>query len=301
MLTTLNTQLDAATQGLARMEQDKSYAESILSLQIQNQGTPTPEHGGTAPQAQQAELQQLLAQEADLTSRYTDDYPDVLSVKRKIKELRQKIAETPATATAPATSTPTPTPKSTDSLGVQQLRAQLRSMDQGIAQKKRDQAAIQAQLHQYQERVASSPEVEEEYKSITRDNQTAQAFYDDLLSKMNQSKMATDLERRQQGEQFRVMDEPNLPESPSSPKRPVYIMGGLAAGLFLGLLIVGTLEYLDTAVRSERDIWAFTKLPTLGVIAFNGEPEQVNSRRRWFRRRSADLTAGNNPLMNAGG
>jgi polysaccharide chain length determinant protein (PEP-CTERM system associated) len=299
MLTTLNTQLDAATQGLARMEQDKSYAESILGLQIQNQGTQTPEHSGTAPQAQQAELQQLLAQEADLTSRYTDDYPDVLSVKRKIKELRQKIAETPATATAPAT--PTVTPKSTDSLGVQQLRAQLRSMDQGIAQKKRDQAAIQAQLHQYQERVASSPEVEEEYKSITRDNQTAQAFYDDLLSKMNQSKMATDLERRQQGEQFRVMDEPNLPESPSSPKRPVYIMGGLAAGLFLGLLIVGTLEYLDTAVRSERDIWAFTKLPTLGVIAFNGEPEQVKSRRRWFRRRSADLTAGTNPLMNAGG
>jgi uncharacterized protein involved in exopolysaccharide biosynthesis len=174
-------------------------------------------------------------------------------------------------------------------------------MDQGIAQKKRDQAAIQAQLHQYQERVASSPEVEEEYKAITRDNQTAQLFYDDLLGKMNQSKMATDLERRQQGEQFRVMDEPNLPESPSSPKRPVYIMGGLAAGLFLGLLIVGTLEYLDTAVRSERDIWAFTKLPTLGVIALTGEPGPVQSRRRWFRRRGSDLTAGTNPLMNAGG
>jgi polysaccharide chain length determinant protein (PEP-CTERM system associated) len=299
MLTTLNTQLDAATQGLARMEQDKSYAESILALQIQNQGTQTSEHGGSAPQAQQAELQQLLAQEADLTSRYTDDYPDVLTVKRKIKELRQKIAETPATATA--TAAPTPTPKSTDSLGVQQLRAQLRTMDQGIAQKKRDQGSIQAQLHLYQERVASSPEVEEEYKSITRDNQTAQAFYDDLLNKIQTATMAANLEKRQQGEQFRVMDEPNLPEAPSSPKRPVYIMGGLAAGLFLGLLIVGTLEYLDTAVRSERDIWAFTQLPTLGVIAFNGEPERVKSRRRWFRRRSTDLTAGTRPLTNAGG
>jgi polysaccharide chain length determinant protein (PEP-CTERM system associated) len=299
MLTTLNTQLDAATQGLARMEQDKSYAESILALQIQNQGTQTSEHGGSAPQAQQAELQQLLAQEADLTSRYTDDYPDVLTVKRKIKELRQKIAETPATATA--TAAPTPTPKSTDSLGVQQLRAQLRTMDQGIAQKKRDQGSIQAQLHLYQERVASSPEVEEEYKSITRDNQTAQAFYDDLLNKIQTATMAANLEKRQQGEQFRVMDEPNLPEAPSSPKRPVYIMGGLAAGLFLGLLIVGTLEYLDTAVRSERDIWAFTQLPTLGVIAFNGEPERVKSRRRWFRGRSTDLTAGTRPLTNAGG
>jgi polysaccharide chain length determinant protein (PEP-CTERM system associated) len=297
MLTTLNTQLDAATQALARMEQDKSYAESILQLQIQNQGTQTPEHGGVAPQAQQAELQQLLAQEADLTSRYTDDYPDVLTVKRKIRELRQKMAEAPPPATTPAAATP----KATDSLGVQQLRAQLRAMDQGIAQKKRDQAAIQGQLHLYQERVASSPEVEEEYKAITRDNQTAQTFYDDLLNKIQTAKMATDLEKRQQGEQFRVMDEPNLPESPSSPKRPVYVMGGLAAGLFLGLLIVGTLEYLDTAVRTERDIWAFTKLPTLGVIAFNGEPALAMSRRRWFRRKSPDLTAGTKPLMNAGG
>jgi polysaccharide chain length determinant protein (PEP-CTERM system associated) len=299
MLTTLNTQLDAATQALARMEQDKSYAESILQLQIQNQGTQTSEHAGVAPQAQQVELQQLLAQEADLTSRYTDDYPDVLTVKRKIRELRQKMAEAPppSTASAPVAVTPKPT----DSLGVQQLRAQLRAMDQGIAQKKRDQAAIQAQLHLYQERVASSPEVEEEYKAITRDNQTAQTFYDDLLNKIQTAKMATDLEKRQQGEQFRVMDEPNLPEAPSSPKRPVYVMGGLAAGLLLGLLIVGTLEYLDTAVRSERDIWAFTKLPTLGVIAFNGEPVPAVSRRRWFRRKSPDLTAGTNPLMNAGG
>ena len=107
--------------------------------------------------------------------------------------------------------------------------------------------------------------------------------------------------RRQQGEQFRVMDEPNLPESPASPKRPVFVGGGLGAGLALGLLIVALLEYLDTALRSERDIWAFTKLPTLGVIAFNGDPGLVITKRRWFGRRSPDLTAGTKPLMNAGG
>jgi polysaccharide chain length determinant protein (PEP-CTERM system associated) len=296
MLTTLNTQLDASTQALSRMEQDKTYAESILAMQIQNQGIQTPEHGGVAPQAQQIELQELLAQEADLTSRYTEDYPDVVSVRRKIAELRQKMAAAPAPAVAASPSTPKPT----DSPGIQQLRLQIRAMEQNIAQKKRDQAAIQAQMHLYQERVASSPAVEEEYKSITRDNQTAQAFYDDLLNKMNQSKMATDLERRQQGEQFRVMDEPNLPESPSFPRRQVFVGGGLAAGLGLGLLIVALLVYLDTAVRTERDIWAFTKLPTLGVIGFNGE-EPVKSTRRWFGRRSPNITAGTKPLMNAGG
>jgi polysaccharide chain length determinant protein (PEP-CTERM system associated) len=297
MLTTLNTQLDAATQALARLEQNKAYVESMAALQ-QNQASQSSEHGST-PQAKESELQQLQAQEADLTSRYTDDYPDVVSVRRKIRELREQMAKAPPPA-AEKTAT-APTPKPVDSLGALQIRAQLRAMDQEIAMKKRDQASIQSQLHVYQERVSSSPEVEEEYKSITRDNQTAQAFYDDLLNKMNQSKMATDLEKRQQGEQFRVMDEPNLPESPSSPKRAVYVSGGLAGGIFLGLLIVGSLEYLDTAVRSERDIWAFTKLPTLGVIAFNGEPEPVASKRRWLRRRSPDLTAGTKPLMNAGG
>jgi polysaccharide chain length determinant protein (PEP-CTERM system associated) len=296
MLTTLNTQLDAATQALARMEQDKSYAESILAMQ-QSQQPQTTEHGGVAPQAQQLELQQLQAQEADLTARYTDDYPDVVSVRRKIKELQQKLAQAPAAAVAPTASAPKPT----DSVAVQQIRAQLRAMDQGIAQKKRDQAAIQNQLRTYQDRVAASPAVEEEYKSITRDNQTAQAFYDDLLNKLNQSKMATDLEKRQQGEQFRVMDEPNLPEAPSSPKRSVFVTGGFAAGLGLGLLIVGLLEYLDTAVRNERDIWAFTKLPTLGVIAFAGEPVPETAKRRWFGRRTPDITAGTKPLMNAGG
>ncbi len=93
MLTTLNTQLDAATQALARMEQDKSYAESILAMQQQNQASQAPEHGGLAPQEQQLNCRQLLAQEADLTARYTDDYPDVVAVRRKIKELRQKMAE----------------------------------------------------------------------------------------------------------------------------------------------------------------------------------------------------------------
>ncbi len=297
MLTTLNTQLDASTQALSRMEQDKTYAESILAMQIQNQGTQTPEHGGVAPQAQQIELQQLLAQEADLTSRYTDDYPDVVAVRRKIAELRQKMAAAPPHL--PVAASPS-TPKPTDSPGIQQLRLQIRAMEQNIVQKKRDQAAIQAQMHLYQERVASSPAVEEEYKSITRDNQTAQTFYDDLLNKIQTAKMATDLERRQQGEQFRVMDEPNLPESPEFPKRQVFVGGGLAAGLGLGLLIVALLEYLDTAVRTERDIWAFTKLPTLGVIGFNGE-EPAKSKRRWFGRRSPNITAGTKPLMNAGG
>jgi uncharacterized protein involved in exopolysaccharide biosynthesis len=268
----------------------------MMTLQQQNQAQAV-EHGGVGPQVQQQELQQLLAQEADLTSRYTDDYPDVRAVKSKIADLRQKIAQAPP----PSPTSASPTPKPNESATAQQFRLQLRAMDQEIERKKHDQAMIESQLRTYQDRVAASPAVEEEYKAITRDNQTALNFYNSLLAKQNDSTMAMNLEKRQQGESFKVMDEPNLPESPMFPKRPVFVGGGLGAGLALGLLIVGILEYMDTAVRSERDVWAFTKLPTLGVIGFNGEQEQVAMKRRWFGRRSPDITAGANPLMNAGG
>lgn len=300
MMSSLNTQLEATTQALQRLEQEKSYAESLYSLQQQTANATGGEHGSAkGPQAQLTELQALQTEEADLSSRYTDDYPDVLSVRRKIKELQAQMAAAPTTAaTPPPIST---TPKPTDSISTLQYKTQVKAMDSAIAQKKREQADIQSQLHLYQDRVSSSPAVEEEYKSITRDNETAQAFYADLLNKMNQSKMATDLEKQQQGEQFRVMDEPNLPEEPSSPKRSAFVGGGLAIGLGLGLLIVAALEYFHTELQNERDIWAFTKLPTLGVIGFSGEPEVVKPKRRWFGKKTPDVQSGTKPVMSAGG
>jgi len=62
------------------------------------------------------------------------------------------------------------------------------------------------------------------------------------------------------------------------------------------------IEYRDTALRNERDIWAFTKLPTLAVIEFSGEKEPAPARRWWqFKRRQPDIPAGTKPLMNTGG
>lgn len=293
MLASLNTQLEAATQSLARMEQDKSYEEAMLAQQSQSNSAPSPQstvpQSGAAPD-QQLELQNLLNQQAELTSHYTDDYPDVIAVRRKIAELNRQMAKN-AAAIVP---TVAGAPSRYDSPAVQQLRAQVHAADVGIQAKRQEQARIQNEISMYQGRIQSSPLVEEQYKQITRDNQTAQAFYDDLLSKMNQSKMATDLEKREQGEQFHVMDEPNLPDAPFSPKRGVFLLGGFVAGIAFGILIVAGLEYKDTSLRNERDIWAFTKLPTLAVITQTvPTPFEAGHKRsflqRFFRRGSNNL------------
>ena len=294
MLTSLNTQLEAANQALARMQQDKSYAESMLAQQVAAQtpvaSSPGIPSSGPANSPQQLELQSLLGQRTDLLTHYTPDYPDVIAIDRRIADVRRQIARTPATPNAPSASG---APSRYDSPAVQQLRAQLRSAEIGIDEKRREQAQVQKNISEYQGRIESSPQVEEQFKQLTRDSQTAQAFYDDLLSKMNTSKMATDLEKRQQGEQFHVLDAANLPDAPFSPKRSVFAIGGLAAGLALGLLIAAFLEYRDTALRNERDIWAFTQLPTLAYIAYSDEMPTRKRRgviSRFFFRRNRTET-----------
>lgn len=294
MLTTLTAQLDAATQAIARIQQDLSYGQTVLAQQARD--FQTPESQRIAPQAQQQELQSLLAQEADLKARYTPDYPDVKAVERKIEDVRHEMAQAPAVA-ASAPSAPRNEPAS-----LLQLRAQIKAEELSLAQKKHDQAAIQSQIKLYQDRISSSPMVQEQYKNLTRDYQTAQESYASLLKNMQQAKMANDLERQQQGEQFRVMDEPNLPDAPASPKRPVFAMGGLVLGLMVGLGIVGLIEYRDTALRSERDIWAFTKLPTLATISLiDGlSTAQPKPKRKLFGRKNQG-SATNTPVLNAGG
>jgi G-rich domain on putative tyrosine kinase len=146
------------------------------------------------------------------------------------------------------------------------MRAQMEATDLAMKSKRNDQQRIQAQISTYQRRLELSPTIQEEHKKLTRDYQSALQFYNELLGKKNQSEMATDLERRQQGEQFRVMDPPNLPERPAFPDRRLFAAGGLGVGFVIGLTLVAFFEWHDRSVRNERDVELWLKLPTLGVI-----------------------------------
>jgi polysaccharide chain length determinant protein (PEP-CTERM system associated) len=303
MVNSLNTQLEAVTQQLEQMVQQKSYQESMLSQLSQN---PQPTGPGGAPIPQtltpdQEELQKLVALEGDLSSHYTASYPDVITVRRKIADLKKKIAQTPQNA--PATSSNPLTARTNESLSVQQLRAQVRSSEIGIQAKQKEQAGLQAQIARYQGLIQASPAVAEQYKDLSRGYETAQKFYDDLLAKKNQAQMATSLEHQQQGAQFTLMDAANLPDSPTFPNRTLFAVGGLGGGLFLGLMLAALLEYKDTALRTEQDVWAFTKLPTLAVIAYAGEiephtppPSKLSRLKRLIRRKAPEETLTKAPV-----
>jgi polysaccharide chain length determinant protein (PEP-CTERM system associated) len=299
MLTTLNSQLDASTRELTGLETDRSFRETILAQEGNSipttMGTGKGTPGRPAAQAtpeQAKELFDLQQQLADLSARYTPDYPDVVSTKRKIQDLKKEIAGNAAAPGGPGAIR-------AESPGVLQLRAQVSALDDAIQQKRREQAQIQRQIGMYQGRMQSSPLVAAKYKELTRDYKTATDNYNDLLTNKNSAQMAASLQEQQQGEQFKIMDDANLPDEPTSPKRPLYALGGLAAGISLGILLVAYLEYRDKSLRSERDVWAFTKLPTLGIIALSSNaPVLSKEKGSLFRRR---LKPENPPLANVGG
>jgi polysaccharide chain length determinant protein (PEP-CTERM system associated) len=261
LLTGLTSQLDAATQALARAQQDKSLAESMLTQQLAAwQATQT----GRNPETLDQQLSALQTQLANLQVRYTDDYPDVIKVKNDIAALKKQIAESNAQK---AVSEVGKTPKvAIEPLQIVQLRAQIHNFDQVIAEKAREQEQIKQQIRLYQDRIQSSPAIEQQFKELTRGYQTALESFNDLQKKRDASAMSADLERKQQGEQFRVLDPANLPDKPAFPNRPLFAVGGLGGGLCLGLAIAFLLEMKDSSLKTERDVEFTLHLPVLAMI-----------------------------------
>jgi polysaccharide chain length determinant protein (PEP-CTERM system associated) len=272
LLTGLTSQLDAATQALARAQQDKGFAESMLTQQVV---AWQASQGGANPATLEEQLTALQTELVRLEQRYTEDHPDVIKAKNDIAALKKKMGES---ETQKAPDTDKSLKSAVEPQPIAQLRAQIHTFDQIIAERTREQDQIKQQIKVFQARVQSSPAIEQEYKELTRDYQTALDFYNDLLKKRDQSAMAGDLERRQEGEQFRVLDPANLPDKPSFPNRPLFALGGLGGGLALGLGLAFLLEVQDTSFKTERDVELSLRLPVLALIPAVGSTARNKSR-----------------------
>ena len=262
-LQALSTQLDAATQSLDRLQENQTFIESNIA-ELRRETRESGSGGLISVDERLKELRDLQEQKKSLDALYTPDYPDVQAVDRKIAQLQAEIAKSPSRTSSGKTASSKVT---IDPPQLQQAKAQLRAVQLAIASTKEEQSKIKAQIDQYEQRIESSPIVEEQYKQVTRDHDIAQEFYNSLLKKMDESSMAVALEHRQEGEQFRVMDPPNLPDAPSYPNRMKFAGAGLVGGLVLAFMLVALLEYRDVTLRSELDVWAFTKLPTLAILS----------------------------------
>lgn len=238
--------------------------------------------GGTAAQ----QLEAAKAALAALLVRLTPEHPDVVRMKRTVKELQAKAdAEAlahPVSGPAPAAATPAERARQNR---LRDLQAQRDNLDRQIAQKQQEEKKMRDAVGAYQGRVAAAPTRESELVALTRDYDTLQKTYASLLAKKQDSQIAANLERRQIGEQFKILDPARLPEKPYSPNRPMIDAGGAIAGLAIGVLVAAFFEFRDTSLKTDADVLFALAMPVIGAI-----PLMVTTADRQRQRRRRLLT-----------
>ncbi len=168
------------------------------------------------------------------------------------------------------------------------LKAELNQLDRQIANKQGEEKRLRAASAGYQARVDLVPARESEMAELTRDYATLQTMYTTLLSKKEDSKIAANLERRQIGEQFKLLDPARMPERPFSPDRRTINMMGIFAGLAIGLALVALLEYRESSFKTDDELVAVLGLPVLAVVPSMRSEEE----RRLLLRRKILVSVG---------
>ena len=292
ILTGIQAQLQNTQHAVDAAKQQKLYLESLLqqyqSVRSSLGGDPT----STPVEALDKELLNLRIQLKDLQSRYTDQYPDIIAVKDKIAKTEgmrkqaeiemaanQKVPRTTNTADVSAieelqhgSSTP-----------MMQIQSQLKANQMEILNDQKYEKELESKITEYQARLNLTPATEQELTNISRGYEESKSNYNSLLQKQMQSQLATSLEHRQQGEQFRVVDPPSLPNKPSTPNHLRFSWGGLLAGILLGIGLASAMEFTDERIRQEKDLEGIVPVRVLvGIPRLNTAKEDQTRARRWW-------------------
>jgi len=276
ILNGVQTQLQSALAARERALQQQTYLNSLLN-QYQSMGA---EGLAGAPASIDAQLEAARAALAQLRAKYTDDHPDIKALKDNIarleklkKDMSAEAKENLATNSASPAQVAAMTPLMQVQSELKSNKLELQALEAKIQQ-------LQATVQQYQQRMAETPAVDAQMTDIMRDYESSKKAYDDLMEKRGGSQLATNLERQQQGAQFRIIDPPSLPDKPSFPDRFKFSLAGLAVGIVLAVFFGAGLEFIDDRIRTEQDLIESVPLPVL--VEIPPLPTEAEIRRaRW--------------------
>ena len=206
--------------------------------------------------ANESEEKLYLAQKAydELITTYTDKHPDVIRARKNLEKLKAAAAreqEESVTEQAPE-ETGAAGPGEDDAL--LQLRRTRIQLEGDIAELQAEIKALEEKMAVYQKRVEGTPKRELELQSLKRDYNNIRDIYNSLLDRKLEAELSVNMEKKQKGEQFRILDHARLPEKPISPNVRKYLVFSLIAGLALGGGIIFLLEFFDAAIRRDEQI-----------------------------------------------
>jgi polysaccharide chain length determinant protein (PEP-CTERM system associated) len=287
ILTGLHNQVQNSMSALERAREQQAYLQSLLS-QYQDivasgmtvAGSPVANPLDTM----RAQLTTLQNERAELLARYTEKYPDVVKIDEQIKETRALLVtagKAPASGKDDTTQNASNPSKPTErDSAMAQLKSQLKANAIEIENDLEDQKRIQSRIEEYQSRLNLTPVREQQLADLQRKYDLSKKNYDDLLAKKTDSELSTSLIRNQQGELFRIIDQPSFPTKPSSVARIKISLAGIVVGLGVGLGLAFFVEARDHSLRNEQELrQAFAFPLILGLpLLLSKEEEQRRAR-----------------------
>jgi polysaccharide chain length determinant protein (PEP-CTERM system associated) len=226
---------------------------------------------------QREKLQQALAK---LSLRYGEKHPATISLKVEIEALDQLIAQKNSTDSDKKDSEQAT--RAMQNPYAQQLKKEFDKLDTELKTLHTEEQGIRQSVAFYQQRVENTPVRDQELQVLQRDYDIAKGLYQSLLKRQEEAKLAENLEQRQKGEQFRLL-EPALPAGrPKEPDRRKLILMGFAGALGLAVGTIILAEKLRPSFHTVDELHAFSQVPVLVNLPYIVTKADIRRRRRRF-------------------
>jgi polysaccharide chain length determinant protein (PEP-CTERM system associated) len=280
MLTGMQDRLRSNEASARALEDRKIYLEAQLKLMeksitatVNDKGQTVSGYGQDPSQTPENQLALKRAKLAELTSKYTPKHPTVVAARQEVSDLERRLAEIQRSAPVPASGK-----QQADALlasayspsgGIEELRrmkSQLNSSAMEIVSLKREKKAIETNVAAVEQKIERSPKREQEMISLIRDYENQKKSYDDLLRKKLEADVSQNLEKRQKGTQFQILDPANLPQESFKPDRKKAMLIALLLALAAGFGGTIFLESTDLTLHDVRNFKHLYKVQILGTI-----------------------------------
>ena len=220
------------------------------------------------------EEQLFLAQQEynELLSRYTERHPDIQRVKKRIKKLTRAVEMERGLPVGGEEKTASQAIQSGNPAFQQLKLAQVR-VQSDIEKIEFSIKDIEKKMLVYQRRVEDTPKRELELQSLKRDYTNIRDIYNSLLDRKLEAELSVNMEKKQKGEQFRIIDYARLPEKPISPNVEKYFFLAMFVGLGFAVGVVFLLEFFDPFIRRDEQLEDDLGLSILATIPVLENPD----------------------------
>jgi polysaccharide chain length determinant protein (PEP-CTERM system associated) len=225
-------------------------------------GTPASDMAKTVQDELTAAQQSLIAVEMKLKP----DHPDVRRLRRTVDELRTRVEAQKLDGVIASRPSNAVVMDYAKRKRLTDAKAELDNLDREIQAKLAEEQRLRSVVGMYQARIEATPVRETELAALTRDYETLGISYRTLLQKKEESEISANLEKRQIGETFKILDPARLPERPVSPNRPQLYLIAILGAIAIGIGLASASEYLDRTLRTEADVRAALDLMVLATV-----------------------------------